>query len=103
MTSLDVDTERLGQEAGTLGGQVSPLGEASSDLTTGTATVMGALGSMNDDGLQGALQRLSDAWAYEVAAISSDVNVVSAVMNDLAQAYAQGDSQGAATINMEWQ
>lgn len=103
MSTLDVDTGRLGQEAGTLGGQLSSLGEAGNGLTTGTATAMGALGTVNDDGLQGALQRLSAAWGYEIAAISSDVSVVSAVMNDLAQAYAQEDNQGAATINMEWQ
>ena len=103
MSSLYVDTGRLGQEAGTLGGQRSSLGDAGSGLTMGAATAMGALGTVNDGGLQAALQRLSDAWAYEVAAISTDISVVSAVMNDLAQAYAQEDSQGAATINMERQ
>lgn len=99
MTSLSVDTGRLGQEAGTLGGQAAPLGGASAELVTGAAAAMGALGSVNDDGLHGALQRLSDAWKYEIAAISSDLTSVSAVMNGLARAYAQQDSQGAATIS----
>ena len=62
---------------------------------------MSALGSVNDDGLHGALQRLGDVWKYEIAAISSDLGSLSAVMNGLAQAYAQGDTQGAAVINGE--
>ena len=101
MSSLDVDTGRLSQEAGTLGGQRSSLSNASSGVTTGAATAMAALGTVNDDGLQSALRRLSDAWGYEIAAISTDVSVVAAVMSYLAQAYAQADGQGAASINTE--
>jgi len=99
MTSLSVDTGRLGQEAGTLGGQTSLLGGASGELATAAATAMGALGSVNDDGLHAALQQLSEAWQYEVAAVSGDLASLSSVMNGLAQAYAQQDSQGATAIN----
>jgi hypothetical protein len=101
MTSLSVDTGRLSQEAGTLGGQASPIGGASSELTTGTASAMGALGSVNDDGLHSALQRLGEAWGYEIAAIGSDLSSVSAVMNGLAQAYSQWDTQSAAAVRTE--
>jgi hypothetical protein len=101
MTSLSVDAGRLGQEAGTLGSQVSPLGGAASEVTTGTASAMNALGSVNDDGLHSALQQLSGAWSYEITAISSDLSSLSEVMNGLAQAYAQLDSQGASAISRE--
>jgi hypothetical protein len=99
MASLSVDTGRLGQEAGTLGGQSAHLGGAGSELATAAASAMGALGSVNDDGLHSAIQQLSEAWQYEVAAITGDLSSLSAVMNGLAQAYAQQDSQGAATVN----
>jgi hypothetical protein len=99
MTGISVDPGRLGQEAGTLGSQSPPLAGAGSQLASAAATAAGALGSVSDDGLHAALQRLSQAWQYEVAAISSDLTSVSAVMNGLAQSYAAQDSQGAATIN----
>jgi hypothetical protein len=97
--TIDVDTGRLGQEAGTLGTQGSPLSAVRDQVSTATATALGSCGSVNDDSLRGALKRLSDAWGYEVAAISNDIATTSGVMTALAQAYGQLDSQGATAIN----
>jgi hypothetical protein len=97
--TIDVDTGRLGQEAGALSTQTAPLSQVRDGLRHATATAMNSCGSVNDEGLHGALQRLGDAWEYEVAAIGSDIGASSSVMNALAQAYAQLDSQGAIAIN----
>ncbi len=97
--TIDVDTGRLGQEAGTLGGQGPPLSQARDELASAAGTAIGSCGSVNDEGLRGALQGLSEAWGYEVAAIGSDISVTSSVMTALAQAYAQLDRQGATAIS----
>jgi hypothetical protein len=97
--TIDVDTGRLGQEAGTLSGQGPPLSHARDELGSAAGTAIGSCGSVNDEGLRSALQRLSEAWGYEVAAIGSDISATSSVMTALAQAYAQLDSQGATAIN----
>jgi hypothetical protein len=95
---LNVDTGRLGQEAGTLGGQGSPLAQATDDLSTAVASALDNCGTVNDDGLRGALTRFGEAWGFEVAAIASDIAATSGVMSGLAQAYAQADSQGASAL-----
>lgn len=97
--TIDVDTGRLGHEAGTLSGQNSPLTQIRDELRSAAGTAIGSCGSMNDEGLRGALQRLSEAWRYEVAAIGSDISATSSVMSALAQAYAQVDGQGTTAIN----
>jgi hypothetical protein len=99
MTTLSVDPGRLGQEAGTLGVQVSAMNQARDEVTQGTAAARGSCGSVSDDGLHGALQHLSDAWGYEIAAIGSDLGSLAGLMKGLAQAYAQQDSQGVTQIN----
>jgi hypothetical protein len=97
--TIDVDTGRLGHEAGTLSGQGSPLTQIRDALVSAAGTAIGSCGSVNDEGLRGALQRLSEAWGYEVAAVGSDISATSIVMTALAQAYTQLDSQGAIAIN----
>lgn len=97
--TISVDTGRLGQEAGTLGSQGSSLGQARDALGSGTATAIGSCGTVSDDGLKGALQRLGEAWGFEVAAIGNDIATTAGAMNALAQAYSQLDSQSASAIN----
>jgi hypothetical protein len=97
--TISVDTGRLGQEAGTLGSQGSSLEQAREALGSGTAIAIGNCGTVNDDGLKGALQRLSEAWGFEVAAIGNDIVTTSGVMNALAQAYSQLDTQSANAID----
>jgi hypothetical protein len=99
MTTLSVDPGRLGQAAGTLGVQAGSANHARDQLTQGAARAQGSCGSVNDNGLHSALARLSDAWGYEIAAVGSDLASMSDLMNGLAQAYAQLDSQGSTQIN----
>jgi hypothetical protein len=99
MTPLSVDTGRLGQEAGTLGGQLSSLGQVRGELSSATGTAVNSCGSVTDDGLHGALQNLSEAWGYEIAAIGGDIGSLAQIMNGLAQAYSQLDGRGAAAVN----
>jgi len=97
--TIDVDTGRLGQEAGTLSGQPALLSQVREELGNAASLAMASCGSVSDEGLRGALQMLGTAWGYEVAAIGSDIGATSSVMSALAQAYAQLDSQGAAAID----
>jgi hypothetical protein len=99
MTTLSVDPERLGQEAETLGGQVSATDTARDELTRATATAQGSCGSVSDGGLHSALRQLDEAWGYEITAIGSDMASVASLMKRLSQAYAKLDGQGAAQIN----
>jgi hypothetical protein len=99
MTILGVDTGRLGQEAGTLGNQVSALSQVPDEVSNASATATNSCGSVDDGGLRGALQNLSAAWGYEVAAIGSDLGSLSSIMSGLAQAYAQLDGQGATAVD----
>lgn len=96
---ISVDTGRLGQQAEVLGGQGSAQNGARDELSSAVAAALGSCGTVNDDGLRGALTRLSEAWGFEVAAITSDITTAAGVMNGLAQAYAQLDSAGANALN----
>jgi hypothetical protein len=99
MSTLSADPGRLGQEAGTLGGQLSATDTARDELTQATATAQGSCGSVSDGGLHSALRRLGEAWGYEIAAIGSEMGSIASLMKSLSQAYAQLDSQGATQIN----
>jgi hypothetical protein len=94
-----VDAQGLGQQAGTLGGQASPLGSAGDEVRSATANALGSCGTVNDDGLRGALTLLSEAWSFEIAAVSSDIGTAASLMSGLARAYAQVDGQGSAALN----
>jgi hypothetical protein len=98
-SSVAVDTQGLGEEAGTLGGQVSALATARDEVGSAVANALGSCGTVNDDGLRGALSQLSEAWGFEIPAISSDIATAAGLMRGLASAYAQLDSQGAAALN----
>lgn len=94
-----VDTQDLGQQARILGGQASALASVQDEVGSAVANALGSCGTVNDDGLRGALTRLGEAWGFEITAISSDITTVAGLMSGLAKAYAQLDSQGAAVLN----
>lgn len=94
-----VDTQRLGQEAGTLSGQRPALVSACDQVSGAVANALDSCGTVNDDGLRGALARLNEAWGYEITAISGDIATTAGLMSGLAAAYEQADSQGANSLN----
>lgn len=97
--ALEIDTQRLGDQAGVLGGAFGHLSDAQTNLSRGLAEATQALGTIDDGGLHGAVRALQSAWSYDTSAVSHDVDTLVSALKGIAQAYDQADYQGAQSLS----
>lgn len=95
MPDIEVDSQRLGQEAGALESRASDVASIRNSLEQGVATAANACGTMADGSLKHALQAFKAAWEFDIAAVNNDVQAVSTAMRSLSTLYDQADTQGA--------